>query len=338
MRRLVFLLVIGMLMACTETSSGPASSPAASPTPVPTPVPTVVCTLPFLTTNGRSSITAVGFLKLPDDVFRPDPAADSALPPAGVQAIPGPAARQPWWDAKAKRWVPVSLASVSPDGQSYVYMSTDGVHRVNVATGADVLMYRQPQGVVGGQILGYPADVYIVFSSAVKSGHGGVIANPPDKVGVWKIDVAAGTARRILTSDSAGPMAEGALWSTPSSGSTDSLVRTDLGTGQQTIWFTDPGRMMRFYGVDRAGLPIVETYAGGHLELWRVAAPDQAKKFYSLDYTGAPSLFGPEMQGGLFVTDEHGVWFGTSDGLYLYDGAAFRKVATTSGIPAGPCQ
>ena len=303
-------------------------------------MPQVACELPFLTTNARSPFTAVGFLKLPDGVFNPDPTAGSTLPPGGVQASPAPGAPQPWWDAQARRWVPVGLTSVSPDGQSYVYMSVDGLHRVLVATGADKLLYRQPHGVVGGQVLGYQADVYIVFPSAVKDGAGGAISNPPDQVGVWKIDVANGTGSRILTSDIAGTMAGDALWMTPASAYTlgDSLVRVDLGTGQATVWFTDPGRMIQFLGVDHSGRPIVWTFAGGHLEIWQVAEPNIATNFFTLDYTGAPSIFGPEMQQGLLVADQHGVWFGASDGLYIYDAAGFRKIATTSGIPAGPCE
>lgn len=283
---------------------------------------------------------AVGFLKLPDDVFTPDPTAGSALPPGGVQASPVAGATQPWWDAQARRWVPVDLSSVSPDGQSYVYLSGDGLHRVLVATGADQLVYRRPQGVLGGQVLGYQADVYIVLPSGVKDGAGGVITNPPDQVGVWRIDLASKTGTRIRSSDIVGSMASGALWITPVSGNQlgDSLDRIDLGTGNQTVWFSDPGRTIQFLGVDHAGLPIVWTFSGGHLEIWRVAAPNQATNFYSIDYTGAAEIFGPEMQQGLLVADEHGVWFGASDGLYIYDAAGFRKIATTAGIPAGPCQ
>ena len=341
MPRFVCLLVVGMLTSCTATSSGPASAP--SPTPAaaatsPSPTPQIACELPYLITNGQSPFFAVGFLKLPDDVFSPDPTAGSTLPPGGVQAspVPGGGGAQPWWDAQARRWVPVDLSSVSPDGQSYVYLSADGLHRVLVATGADQLVYRRPQGVIGGQVLGYEAEVYIVFPSGVKDGTGGFITNPPDQVGVWRIDLAAKTGTRIRSSDNAGSMASGALWITPPLG--DSLDRIDLGTGQETVWFSDPGRSIQFLGVDHAGLPIVWTFAGGHLEIWRVAAPNQSTNFYSIDYAGAPAIFGPEMQQGLLVADEHGVWFGASDGLYIYDTAGFRKIATTSGIPAGPCQ
>jgi hypothetical protein len=343
MRRLTGLLAVGMLTACSTTSSSPALSPRPTPiaqAPSPSRIPQLRCDLPFLTTDGRSPFTAVGFLKLPDGVFRPDPTASSTLPPGGVQASPVPGAVQPWWDAQARRWIPVGLTSVSSDGQSYVYMSVDGVHRVLVATGADQVVYPQPKGVLGGQVLGYQADVYIVFPTAVKDGHGGAITNPPSQVGVWKIDVASGTASRILKTDIVGTMAGNTLWMTPPSGNTigDSLVRLDLGTGQTAVWFTDAGRMIQFLGIDHAGHPIVWTFAGGHLEIWQVAGPNKATNFFTLDYTGAPSIFGPEMQQGLLVADAQGVWFGASDGLYIYDTAGFRKVATTSGIPAGPCQ
>src|SRR5439155_21510958 len=80
------------------------------------------------------------------------------------------------------------------------------------------------------------------------------------------------------------------------------------------------------------------TFANGHLEIWNLTDPNQATKVYSLDYTGAPHMFGPERQQGLFVADQHGVWFGASDGLYLYDSSGFHQAATVSGIPAGPCE
>jgi hypothetical protein len=237
--------------------------------------------------------------------------------------------------------VPVGLSSISPDGKTYVYLASDGLHRVDVATGADTLIYGRPQGVLGGQVLAYQADgVYIVFPSAVKNGSGGGITNPSDQVGVWRIDDTSGTAIRIRPSDLVGSMAAGALWITSVTGAAldATLVRIDLHTGEQTVWFTEPGRMIQFLGVDVSGSPIVWTFADGHLEIWHITGPNQATNLYSLDYTGAPHIFGPEMQQGLLVADQNGVWFGASDGLYLYDSAGFRQVAVTSGIPAGPCR
>ena len=341
------MLVVVALAACTGPGSSPTSATSAKPTtaatpPASSPSPAqIACELPFLPVPDASApFTAVGFLKLPEGVFTPDPTATSNLPPGGVQATPVPGGTQPWWDGQAKRWIPVDLSSMSPDGQYYAYLASDGLHRVTVATGADELLYRRPKGVRGGQVIGYEAaGVYIVFPTGVKDGTGGVITNPPAQVGIWKVDVAARTAVRIRTSDVVGSMVGGALWVTPISGGEqeDSLVRIDLSTGQQTPWFTEPGQTIQFLGVDNTGLPIVWTFSDGHLEIWRIALPNQATKIYTVDYTGNPPIFGPEMQQGLLTADAHGVWFGAVDGLYIYDAAGFHKVAATAGIPAGPC-
>lgn len=334
------VLAVALVTACNSSSAVSVTPPTTTPSgaqttsPSPSPVP-LACELPYLLTNGYAPFSAVGFLKLPDGVFQPDASASSGLPPGGVQASPAPGGNQPRWDAQARRWVPVDLSAISPDGQRYIYLAADGLHRVVVATGADSLLYPRPLGVLGGQVLGYQTGaVYIVFPSAVKNGSGGSIANPPAEVGVWRIDLTTSVAARILTSDSDGLMAGGALWS---GGST--LVRTDIGTGQQTVWFSDPGQMGQFIGVDNSGLPIVWTFDGlGHLDIWHIESPNRAADIYQLTYAGAPHIFGPERQQGLFVADKHGVWFGASDGLWLYDGSVFRQVSTQSGIPAGPCQ
>ena len=145
-------------------------------------------------------------------------------------------------------------------GNSYVYVGPDGLHRVDVATGLDTLIYVRPRDVFGGEVLGYQADsVYIVVPSAVKDGAGGLNSNPADQVGVWRIDDTSGAATRIRPSDIVGSMAAGALWITSISGSPPegNLVRIDLTTGQETVWFTEPGRTVQFLGADVAGSPIV---------------------------------------------------------------------------------
>jgi hypothetical protein len=322
MSRMMCLLGVAALTACTGGSTHamlPSPTPGAvtSQGPTPSAAPALVaCELPFLPTNGYGSWNAVGFLKLPEGTFQRDPGAASSLPPFGVQTSPS-FSTHPWWDAPVTRWLPVDLSAVSPDGQTYAYWSDDGLHQVLAANGANSVVYPRPSGVRGGRVLGYHSgELYFVFPTAVKDGAGGSIPNPANQVGVWKLDLASRTATRIFTSDSLGVMSAGALWSAG-----NVLTRVDLGTGQSSLWFTGPSQFMELLGFDQAGLPIVETFNGtGHLDLWHLEAPGKAIIFYSLDYTGAPHIFGPEMQQGLFVADSHGVWFGAADGVWLYDG------------------
>ena len=282
---------------------------------------------------------AVGFLSLPADVFRSDPDALAGLPAHPTPfAIPGYGGH-PWWDAPAKRWVPVSLNAVSPDGQQYVYFSADGVHLTTLAGPADRVLYKRPSGVMGGQILAFQSDgVYIDIPSGVKTGGGGSYSNPTDQVGVWRIDKESGASVRIIAKDAGGSVAAGAIWSVQSGPVDDFLARIDLSSGVQTEMFTDPGRLMQFLGFDQSGLPIVWTFAGGHLEIWRVVSQNNAINFYSEDYTGNASIYPPEITQGDLISDRNGVWFGSVAGLYLYGASRFSKVASTPGIPAGPCE
>src|SRR2546421_294297 len=329
-----WVLAFVMLTACTSqqasvTTPSPSQGLAASPSPA-----VISCRLPYLKTDGYNPFNAVGFLTLPEGAYEPDNAAGSSLPPGGVQASPIPGGSQPWWDAAMQRWIPVSPSSESPKGSSYAYMSEAGLHVVDIATGLDTLLYRRPKGVQGGQVLGFlDATIYIVFPAGVKDGTGGVITNPVGQVGVWKIDVGTRVSSRVFTSDQLGVMAAGGLWVAG-----DQLVEVDVVTGQSTVWFKNPTNFMEFLGVDASELPVISTFDGsGHLDIWHLKAPNKATIIYSVDYTGDPPVFGPEMQQGLLVADRNGVWFGAADGLWLYDGTNFRRISSVSGIPAGPC-
>ena len=327
MRKLLCLLAVAAVSGCTSGSTQAQATPSAG----------LACEIPFLATNGSATAdyVAVGFLKLPGGTFRTDPNAVSNLPPAGVAATYNGDSGRPWWDAQASRWVPASPSSTSPDGQTYYYMGKGGLHQVTVITGIDGVVFRQPPGVQGGDLLGVQADgVYIVFPAAVKDGTGGILTNPAAQVGVWRYDPGAGTTRRVLSTDNVGDMGGGALWIAG-----DSLVRVDLVTGKRSDWFSAPGMSTQFLGVDRAGLPLVWTFDNrGRLEIWHLSAPNRADSLYTVEYTGNPPIYGPEAVQGLLIADEHGVWFGANDGLYLYDRTGFHKVSTVAGLPAGPCQ
>ena len=332
MRRLLCLLALVSLSACTggstQVEAGPSSHASAAG---------LACEIPYLTTNGSATgeYIAVGFLKLPGGTFRTDPNAVSNLPPAGVEATYSGESGRPWWDAQASRWVPARPTSTSPNGQTYYYVGKGGLHEVTVTTGIDDVVFPQPQGVHGGDLLGVQADgVYFVFPAAVKDGSGGSLSNPPDQVVVWRYDPSTGSTMRVRPSDSVGDLGGGALWI-----GGDSLVRVDLATGARSDWFSVQGMSVQFLGVDEGGVPLVWTFDNrGHLEIWRISDPNQATSLYSVEYTGNPPIYGPEAIQGLLTADEHGVWFGANDGLYLYDQTGFHEVSSVAGLPAGACR
>lgn len=141
----------------------------------------------------------------------------------------------PWWDPSAKRWLPVALSAVGPDHQAYAYSSGDGLHLVVITPTADRLLYPYPTGVEGAQVLAYlAAGVYVDVPTAIKTGGGGSYSNPVDQVGVWRVDATSGAATRILPTDVGGSLQGGALWSVLALAAGETLVRTDLSSGQQT--------------------------------------------------------------------------------------------------------
>jgi hypothetical protein len=64
---------------------------------------------------------------------------------------------------------------------------------------------------------------------------------------------------------------------------------------------------------------------GGHHEYWLVTSPGLARLVAQIDTGGA-------------VADSHGIWMGSTEGLYLFtpDGSA-KKVSSELGDPVGAC-
>ncbi|HEX6509641.1 MAG TPA: hypothetical protein VF221_18585, partial [Chloroflexota bacterium] len=92
-------------------------------------------------------------------------------------------------------------------------------------------------------------------------------------------------------------------------------------------------------GLDSGGNPLIWTFDyQGNLKIWLVSGPTAAEAIHSEAYTGnVPFYGGNNNEFGPLVTDSHGVWFGSTTGLFLYDHAGFRKAAGAAGIPVGPC-
>jgi len=123
----------------------------------------------------------------------------------------------------------------------------------------------------------------------------------------------------------------------------DRVMRFHLKSHAVTPWFRRSGMQVQAIGFDAQGhLLVVATseLAGiavqeGHglLDLWLVTAPGVGQQIYS---TSKSSTFVGSFSAPL--ADDHGVWFGTSVGVFLYtsDGK-FMKVSEAAGEVAGRC-
>src|SRR4029077_8585912 len=90
----------------------------------------------------------------------------------------------------------------------------------------------------------------------------------------------------------------------------DTINRLDVATGQTTAWFHRSGGDLGVVGFDAEGHPVIANYLPDQqpfVELWSVPSPGVETK-----------LFTGEVYDKQFVmADEHGLWFGAADGLYL---------------------
>ncbi len=88
-------------------------------------------------------------------------------------------------------------------------------------------------------------------------------------------------------------------------------------------------------GFDGSGNPVI----WGGTDLWIVSAANQATRISS-----KPPIPLPTPQQGLPiygaqapVSDSHGLWFSTTDGIYLYAGGQTTKVSNVVAQVAGAC-
>lgn len=249
------------------------------------------------------------------------------------------------------RWLPASIAAVSPDSSHYAYAESysgangprSRIHLLDVVTGSDRVVY--DQGFYG--VIGYESEGIYLFAVGY--------ADAPNS-GLWRLDPQARSltqmASESLTVDYVG--GGGAWYSDLAPGDQpppslnqmaryffkDRVMRLDLKSRVVSPWFRQPGKEVRTIGVDGLGHPIVTaispTDAGTSTsyELWLVTGPDLATQIYS-----GPGVNSPDFVGfGNPLADSHGLWFGSKKGVFLYTpDAKFQRVSTAVGEVAGRC-
>jgi len=281
-----------------------------------------------------------GFVVFPGSTFITDPGSAVALPSPSPgtspppQNGPGPGYGQGYglsYNRAYKKWLPVPINWVSPDGHHYAYIS-DGIYGVNVADGTQTeLRDGRNWNIVGVQ-------------------NQGVYAGDQSVGGLWLFPF-SGTARQITTGGYWQAATSGAAYGTSTSavpqGVSNVILRLDLGTGRSTEWFARPDTQSSVSGFDQHGNAIlsVRFLNNTGTEIWIVTGANSGAPiagFVTL-YTnyGFNSYSAP-------VADSHGVWFAgnystpysntTATGLALYvPGAGFYWMSGINGQLAGGC-
>jgi hypothetical protein len=317
--------------------SWPSPPPSPGPAPIPFSTPDFTCRLPVFVDIGQGSPGA--FIDFPSGTVTPDPAA------AKVSSITRPGRELVgdfyvhYYDRAYSRWLPVTRNAVSPDGAYYAY--TDRVvadpqnpptratiHVVNVKTGVD-LAFDDGAWSAPYVVLDYAAEGIYLTTTLVAFGlwlmnpaTGAVtqVANP------WDVQGSAGNkffwVGAVNTRDPhalAGP-------------APDELDRLNLVDGSRVGWFYRPGSATHFVSQDVAGHPviIVSGRKGQATELLLLLGPGIKRSILTFG-DKLPSLASP-------ISDNHGVWFGSPDGIYLYSEAnGLHKVSDQPGYPANGC-
>jgi hypothetical protein len=331
--------LILLIVACGSPAAG--QSPASSVrTESPSPVVTgaLNCRIPVsMAVHDNTSISG-GFIDLSSGVFVADPTSAYSLDPSGKGLR---SATQPYlyaedsrdrmfYDRTRSRWLAVTPDAVSSDGAAYAYALPDAslrpavVHVVDVATGVEKTFPVQ-----GIRLIPVPL-AYEAGSVYLTEGYEGTD-------GLWQLDPGTGAVRKL--SDISFPTAyrNGELWyPTPHPTLTihsDTINRLDVATGKTTVWFHRSGGDLWVEGLDTEGHPVIANYLPGHdqqpfAELWSVPSPGVATKLFT---------------GGIYdkefvMADQHGLWFGAADGLYLYSqNGGLQRVSGKAVVPAGTC-
>jgi len=346
MRLVTALLAVVLTAACSQGAGTPVAHVTASPSPSQqaSPIPTV-SPVPLPSAFSALPLTKVAFsCRLP--VYSQqglETIVDSFISfPANTLTVDSNGKNGMYYDRAYSRWLPVTRSGVSPDGAGYAYVEftqTEYVlHVVAVVSGKDITFhFTNGNGPDGPPIvLDYSADgIYLVqaFEHLL--------------AGLWLLDPSTGSVRQVSKDiypvSSAGG---GVIWAqlvnpadtnsvfTGSSAGTlpDEIDRVDLRSGTQTAWLYKPGLGLGVVGLDGQGHPLMVSQGWGadsNAELSIVSAPGSSRLIYK-------GWLVQTLAGG--ITDSHGVWFGSSQGIYLYSEAdGLRKVSNQPGLPANCC-
>ena len=330
----LIVLTLAFSWACSPamqpTAGKNTPSPSASPSLFPGDLPlrrlSFTCRLPIWIPDNPTGKNA--FVVFPSRTVAIDPAGNDSR----------------YFDRAFSKWLPVGRQAVSEDGTHYASVIPDlqqgksVIHIVDVASGKGVEFPIGSAADFGPRavVLDYAAEgIYLVQAFE------GSIA------GMWLFDPSTGSLRlmtKVLVQVSAGG---GIFWSGALNPGDPKPVRSrmrvepnqiwrlDLKADRQIIWVDRPGTGLLVIGVDTRGRPLTRAVHDA------INYPDPtAELLLSLDDATQRSIYkgavAATLSGG--ITDDHGVWFGSEHGIYLYsDAGGLQKVSDQPGYPANGC-
>jgi hypothetical protein len=319
--------------ASAARSIQPSAAPPTSPSPLS--ASRLSCRLPITVPGGQTR--SGGFVNLPAGTFTPDPsslAVNSILQP-GREFVDQTYAL--YFDRAFSRWLPVNRKAVSPDGTHYAFTDRPigtawspttriTLHVVEVRTDRQVTFDA-----------GDGSDPLIVLDYAAN----GIYLTTFGYHGLWLVNPRNGDTNRLaelsLVQGSAG---DGFFWvgavnpndPHPIAGAAaDELDLLNLADGTRVPWLYLPGTSVHFVAqdVNRHPVVITSTVEINSVQLLYLPGPGISRTIPQTN--DLPNISDP-------LSDLHGVWFGASDGIYLYSEAgALRKVSSQPGLPANGC-
>jgi|ERR1700682_2815626 len=332
--------LILLTLACGQ-SGQPAAKSSASPVAVasPSPIPgdlalsrlSFSCRLPIVippSADGHAHPATDAFLAFPSTSVTADPTGNGGLS----------------YDRAFSKWVPVAREAVSPDGTHYAFGDLNPqaqfvIHIVDIASGQE---HTFP---INAGAAGFDVQPF-VFDFAAEGIYLGQ-AFEGSVPGLWLFDPATGSIRQVTKVSVEVNAGRGIFWfdvlnpADPNPVKSymrilpNQIWRLELKSGHQVIWFDRPGTGVAVIGIDAHDRPLIRAVHEGH-----TALDPTAELLLSLDdakqqsiYKGAIAAY---LSGG--ITDEHGVWFGSPQGIYLYsDSGGLQKVSDQPGSPANGC-
>jgi hypothetical protein len=362
-------------MTSGQASASPVASPMtngqASPSPVidrPLSRIGLACRLPLTmyVAGGDSATYRGGFITFPQAGYQLDPAGvitnedlaggfvTAATPVLHGTLQTGP----PFYDLARKRWVPAGAGQSSPDGSSYAFGVLNGsnpgaplaIHVVTIASGADHVFTVSTTPDFGGAVGAWVGDFdgsSVYFSSQQQMG-------PP--MGVWRLDVASGTVHQLSKEFGVAAIRGSDVWLTridprdpegPLTGRSgpraNSVVRVDLSTGQETVWYFAAGHQVSLEGIDSLGAPIISDAPPPNFTHAAVRLVSKPASAGIAIYDGVDGLGFWAVQSDISGR----LWLGNDFGIYLWTPAVgLQKVYAYSSdtmaeahevLPSGRC-